>query len=388
MERAQIVTYITDSDPITGLTHSFYNYPARFSPKFARAMIEHFTMPGDIIMDPFMGGGTSIVEALATGRSAVGVDLNELSYFIAKVKTTVIPENDREIFIKQANHIIQTANIRKDLKEISYDPLYYGVNHLNTHNTWRLKQYIARLKHASASLNPQNRNLFKCAILKVSQWAFDNKDSIPTLAQFKFKLQESILEFANGLDELNFSISKFATEAPNIILLQRSIIGIERVRKIKEYCPPKLILTSPPYPGVHILYHRWQLKGRKETSAPYWIADLQDGHGESYYTFGNRTQRELTDYYVTQQRAFHSLVKIMGKETVIVQLIAFPSPDWQLPKYLRILKEVGLKEVDIMNTDSVDFNRIWRDVPHRKWYAQKNGNTGSSREVVLVHKLA
>ena len=27
----------------------------------------------------------------------------------------------------------------------------------------------------------------------------------------------------------------------------------------------RLVLTSPPYPAVHVLYHRWQVKGRKET---------------------------------------------------------------------------------------------------------------------------
>ena len=60
---------------------------------------------------------------------------------------------------------------------------------------------------------------------------------------------------------------------------------------------PKLILTSPPYPGVHVLYHRWQVKGRKDTSAPFWIANIEDGQGETYYTFGYRYQNELRKYF-------------------------------------------------------------------------------------------
>jgi hypothetical protein len=39
----------------------------------------------------------------------------------------------------------------------------------------------------------------------------------------------------------------------------------------------KLIVTSPPYPGVHVLYHRWHVDGRRETPAPYWIAGCNDG---------------------------------------------------------------------------------------------------------------
>ena len=50
---------------VSGLTHDFYRYPARFSPLFARSAIELFTEPGDTVLDPFAGSGTSLVEALA-----------------------------------------------------------------------------------------------------------------------------------------------------------------------------------------------------------------------------------------------------------------------------------------------------------------------------------
>lgn len=388
INKKEIISYITDNGHVTGLTHNFYNYPARFSPQFTRSIITAFTKPGDVILDPFMGGGTSIVEAMSCGRVAIGVDINELAYFITNAKTTLITENEKINFINQSNHIILTANLRKDLQDISYDSNYSRVDNLNTNDTWRLKKYIARLKESSKRLSINNRNLFKCALLKVSQWAFDNNKEVPSLGQFKEKLYETIKEFSEGLDALKLSTKEYSLGIPNPILLRRSIIGIEKDKRIKEYCPPKLVITSPPYPGVHILYHRWQIKGRKETSAPYWIADLQDGHGESFYTFGNRSQQELKDYFSTQYKAFRSIKRIIGKDSLVVQLIAFPEPEWQLPKYLKTLNDIGFQEVDIFNTHSGSANRIWRDVPNRKWYAKKNGNTGSSREVMLVHKLA
>ncbi len=70
-----------DRSPVKGLTHNFYRYPARFSPLFAAAAIERFSSPGDVVLDPYMGGGTSVVEAFVSGRKAVGNDLNELSAF-------------------------------------------------------------------------------------------------------------------------------------------------------------------------------------------------------------------------------------------------------------------------------------------------------------------
>ena len=187
INKEEIISYITYNGHVTGLTHNFYNYPARFSPQFTRAIITAFSKPGDVILDPFMGGGTSIVEAMSCGRLAVGVDINELAYFITNVKTTLITESEKLNFINQSNHIILTANLRKDLQNISYDPKYCSVNNLNTYDTWRLKKYIARLKESSKILSVNNRKLFKCAILKVSQWAFDNNEKSPIIRTIQGK---------------------------------------------------------------------------------------------------------------------------------------------------------------------------------------------------------
>lgn len=56
------------------------------------------------------------------------------------------------------------------------------------------------------------------------------------------------------------------------LCLHRSAVGLETDPRIVSNDTPGLILTSPPYPGVHVLYHRWQVQGRKETPAPFWIA--------------------------------------------------------------------------------------------------------------------
>ena len=60
-----------------------------FSPVFAREFISQFTKPGDLILDPFAGGGTSLVEARALGRSAIGIDISQLAVFGVIVKSGV-----------------------------------------------------------------------------------------------------------------------------------------------------------------------------------------------------------------------------------------------------------------------------------------------------------
>jgi DNA methylase len=69
--QARLIAAARDTEPVRGLTHGYYKYPARFSPTFARAAIETFTKPGELVLDPHVGGGTSLVEARAAGREAV-----------------------------------------------------------------------------------------------------------------------------------------------------------------------------------------------------------------------------------------------------------------------------------------------------------------------------
>src|SRR5260370_35751983 len=85
-----LIDAINDSRPVGGLSHTLYKYPGRFSPVFAREVISMMTRSGDVVLDPFVGGGTSLIEAMATGRDGIGLDINELAVFGAKVKSTVL----------------------------------------------------------------------------------------------------------------------------------------------------------------------------------------------------------------------------------------------------------------------------------------------------------
>src|SRR5438046_6012608 len=85
---------LASSTPVSGLTHRFYRYPARFSPEFVARAIDAFTQPGDYVLDPFMGGGTTVIESLAAGRKVLGCDINPLAGFLTRVKTTPLSKND------------------------------------------------------------------------------------------------------------------------------------------------------------------------------------------------------------------------------------------------------------------------------------------------------
>src|SRR3989338_5638207 len=71
-------------------THGFHKYPAKFIPQLAKRCIEENTKINEIVCDPFMGCGTTLIESLVSGIKAVGVDINPVAYLISKVKTNPI----------------------------------------------------------------------------------------------------------------------------------------------------------------------------------------------------------------------------------------------------------------------------------------------------------
>ncbi|MBN1922313.1 MAG: hypothetical protein JW892_13780 [Anaerolineae bacterium] len=71
-------------------SHNYHAFPAKFPPQLPRLFIENLTSPGDVVLDPMVGSGTTIVEAFLTGRRGIGVDLDPLALQLGQVKTTPI----------------------------------------------------------------------------------------------------------------------------------------------------------------------------------------------------------------------------------------------------------------------------------------------------------
>lgn len=109
----RFVDAVQDVKRISGLTHTYYRYPARFSPVFARAAIEAFTDVGDVVLDPFMGGATTLVEASSLGRIAIGVDVSELSCFLARVKTKGLSQSQIIEVRRWVDETLVSLNVRK-----------------------------------------------------------------------------------------------------------------------------------------------------------------------------------------------------------------------------------------------------------------------------------
>ncbi len=371
--------------PVSGYTHDFYRYPARFSPLFAREAIRQFTVPGDTVLDPFMGGGTSLVEAHVQDRNAIGTDISSLAVFITQTKTT--PLSNADIFAVQlwADSTEAALNLHtRAVRDSEWSRMGYQRN-ISTRTTWPIRKTLELALARVPDLETPNQQQFaRCVLLKTAQWALDCRTHLPTARELRQQFRFFLAEMVEGVQRYSKAVRKSDVK---IVCMQRSAVGIENDAIWNQIPRPKLIITSPPYPGVHVLYHRWQIHGRKETPAPFWIAGTLDGCGASFYTFGDRKQRDLGNYYAQAGAAFRSVARVAGKGAILVQMVAFADPTWQLSEYLAMLEYAGFREERLQRFSNSRDGRIWRAVPNRKWYATQKGEIAPSKEVLLVHRL-
>lgn len=125
-------------------SHNFHSFPAKFPPQLPHKFITELTKPNDIVLDPMVGSGTTILESLYNNRSAIGFDIDPLALMITEVKTTFY---NKKQLLDSFNFIIsRVTTILKDDKKIISN--YYNSLEENTKefiNYWFIQDSIAEL---------------------------------------------------------------------------------------------------------------------------------------------------------------------------------------------------------------------------------------------------
>jgi hypothetical protein len=241
---------------------------------------------------------------------------------------------------------------------------YY--KYLDHPSRWRLRKAIEQAIASAMRLRSDRLEAFgRCAVLRTSQWALDGRRKLPTIQEFRNMLTETATEMLAGAREFRAAVARYP-RVPTVRVLNRSAAGLEKDPRLADCTVPKLILTSPPYPGVHVLYHRWQVDGRKEAPIPFLIANKLDGAGSSHYTMGDRKYPELKTYFDNIRATMSSIAALASEHTTIVQMVAFANPSWQLACYLETMEEAGLSEVFLTTLQGEADGRLWRSVPNRR----------------------
>ena len=133
-------------------THCYHTYPAMMIPQVARALIQEYKPQGKckLLFDPYMGSGTSLVEASLANMDSVGTDLNPLARLIAKAKTTVY----------------DITELQNEFHEIQYHLSFFSFSEIKNRNFERISNYefwyseesLLKLSYISQLIEEYSRN--------------------------------------------------------------------------------------------------------------------------------------------------------------------------------------------------------------------------------------
>ena len=127
---------VAKTHPPLYLMHKFW---ARKPHNVVARYIEYYTDPGDVVVDPFMGSGVTVIEAARLGRRAIGNDLNPIACFITRM--TLLPVDLSKL--QAAFDRIQTAvrdKIDSYYKVTCTNPKC-GEDAITTHVVWRQDKF-------------------------------------------------------------------------------------------------------------------------------------------------------------------------------------------------------------------------------------------------------
>lgn len=113
-------------DNTRAYTHPIHPYPAMMIPQVAGRLIDMHAKPKAVVLDPFCGSGSVLLEAFIKGYNSYGIDINPLSLLISKVKTTPI---NHEVLQHELEKILKKASIIKKIDSPNFFNIDYWFKH-------------------------------------------------------------------------------------------------------------------------------------------------------------------------------------------------------------------------------------------------------------------
>lgn len=234
--------------------HTIHPYPAKFPPSVPHQLLQRLSNPGDVILDPFCGSGTTLAEGLSFDCHVIGNDINFIALLISKVKTSNYFESD---FLNCESCIKQVLHNYKIQKHIKRKTEFKGIEHWFQDN---VRYELDLIKETIVSIKDKKQKellelVFSAIILDVS-----NQESDTRYASIDKNIQdEATIElFIKKYYLIKGKISSFNYNEN----LTTTILN-EDARQLKSIQDNSvdIIITSPPYANTYdyYLYHKQRM---------------------------------------------------------------------------------------------------------------------------------
>ena len=238
-----------DSDT---MTHGFHSYTARIHPRIASSVIRDFAPRDGVVMDPFCGSGTVLVEAILAGHRAVGSDLNPLAVRLAHVKTERRDEESRRVFGELVDSICDasTERVQNRVSVVAKLPK----PELRFYDPHVLKE-LAGLWELIHEVDDRDNLLalemmFSSIVVKFSKQVADSSGELEEKRIRKGLVTEFFQRKGQELTERWEEL--YEAWDPEI---PEPHIELADVRSLPEVLAPKyhadIVVTSPPYGGTY-----------------------------------------------------------------------------------------------------------------------------------------
>lgn len=245
-EQDQVYEIIPDKTRIVASTNRLFNkYPTRYISAVPRFAISAYSKPGDTVLDPFCGSGTSAIEAMLMGRNAYSIDIDPFARLLIKVKTTKYNKDD----------ILLIENVINQLKNIIPVPAEnLNVPEIPNIEKWFSKDaicWLANYKHYIDLLCENNANVkdYLYVVLAAIVRKVSNADEVSPKPYISTKYPKTPAKanevFFKTEEMYRPAIVEFSQTTINFD--NKSIILSSNDARVIDVENIDLAVTSPPY---------------------------------------------------------------------------------------------------------------------------------------------
>jgi len=114
------------------LDRSAYSHPAPFMVRDVEKLISLFTKRGMLVLDPFVGCGTTLVAANRLGRKAIGIDINKKYKKLARARLSSLNLTDYEFRVGDSKVVLESI---PSVDYVVTSPPYYNILRNNSKGT-------------------------------------------------------------------------------------------------------------------------------------------------------------------------------------------------------------------------------------------------------------
>lgn len=233
-------------------------YPAKFPVDMAIKYIEKYTQENDLVFDPFLGSGTTLLATSVLHRRGFGTDVNPIAILISNFK--LLSMNDDDI-VALNNFVVDFAENYQDYLSNTIPYSYASIDH------WFCKDSILVLsciKSRIAFLTNYNQRTFCNLVLSSIINTVSNQEGDTRYAAIeKTYLSTSFVveTFVKKFRTILSCYVEFNKLRGPIEKNEAYLCDAKESDKLVPYGCVDFILTSPPYPNTYdyYLYHKHRM---------------------------------------------------------------------------------------------------------------------------------